>query len=151
MAAVPNTILIIINTGRGRPYNHFAAYTFAWLARKFHNIKKVTILYGTYGIKMTEKGALAGLTITPEQKQVIASEFDREVLKAEKMPDNLEQLARFEKDKMEISIVSLGTFNVLEGIGKEVGDRSNIEDFIDPITLNEACRLMLEADQILYF
>ena len=151
MAAVPNTILIIINTGRGRPYNHFAAYTFAWLARKFHNIKKVTILYGTYGIKMTEKGALAGLTITPEQKQVIASEFDREALKAEKMPDNLEQLARFEKDKMEISIVSLGTFNVLEGIGKEVGDRSNIEDFIDPITLNEACRLMLEADQILYF
>jgi len=149
--AVPNTILIIINTGSERPYNQYAAYTFAWLARKLHNIKKVTILYGTYGIKMTEKGALAGLTITSEVKQVIASEFDREVLKAEKMPDNLEQLARFEKDKMEISIVSLGTFNVLEGIGKEVGDRSNMEDFIVPITLHEACRLMLEADQILYF
>jgi len=149
--AVPNTILIIINTGSEKPNNHFAAYTFAWLARKFFNIRKVTILYGTYGITMTEKGALAGLTMTPEVKQVVASEFDREVLKAEKMPDNLEQLARFERDKMEISIVSLGTFNVLEGIGKEVGDRSNIEDFIDPITLHEACRLMLEADQILYF
>jgi hypothetical protein len=149
--AVPNTILIIINTGRERPYNQYAAYTFAWVARKFYNIKKVTVMYGTYGIKMTEKGTLAGLSITPEVKQVIASEFDRKVLKAEKMPDNLEQLARFEKEKMEISIVSLGTFNVLEGIGKEVSDRSNIEDFIDPITLYEACRLMLEAEQILYF
>jgi len=149
--AVPNTILIIINTGRGKPNNHFAAYTFAWVARKFYNIKKVTIMYGTYGMKMTEKGTLAGLSITPDVKQVIASEFDREVLKAEKMPDNLEQLARFERDKMDISIVSLGTFHVLEGFSQEVRDKSNIEDFIDPITLYEACRLMLEADQILYF
>jgi hypothetical protein len=149
--AVPNTILIIINTGRGRPYNHQAAYTFAWMARKFHNITKVTVMYGTYGIKMTQKGSLAEIPISSEAKQVIASEFDREVLKAEKMPDNLEQLARFEKDKMDISIVSLGTFQVLEGIGKDVRDKSNIEDFIDPITLHEACKLMLDADQILYF
>jgi len=149
--AVPNNILIIINTGSERPYNHYAAYTFAWMARKFYNIKKVTVMYGTYGIRMTEKGTLAGFPILPETKQVIASEFERTVLKAEKMPDNLEQLARFERDKMDISIVSLGTFHVLEGFAEEIRDTSNIEDFIDPITLYEACKLMLEADQILYF
>ncbi|MBW1690073.1 MAG: hypothetical protein DRG87_12600 [Deltaproteobacteria bacterium] len=149
--AVPNNILIIINTGPEKQYNHQAAYTFAWVARKFYNIKKVTVMYGTYGIKMTKKGALAGIPITSEAKQVIASEFDRTVLKAEKMPDNLEQLARFEKDKMEISIVSLGTFHVLEGFAKEIRDTSNMDDFIDPITLHEACKLMLEADQIIYF
>ena len=149
--AVPNNILIIINTGSERPYNQYAAYTFAWVARKFYNVKKVTIMYGTYGIKMTKKGALAAIPITPEAKQVIASEFDRTVLKAEKMPDNLEQLARFERDKMEISIVSLGTFHVLEGFANEIRDTSNIEDFIDPITLYDASKLMLEADQILYF
>ena len=149
--AVPNNILIIINTGSGRPYNHYAAYTFAWVARKFYNIKKVTIMYGAYGIEMTKKGTLAGIPISSEAKKIISSEFDRKVLKEEKMPDNLEQLARFEKDKMEISIVSLGTFHVLEGLAKEIKDTSNIEDFIDPITLYEACKIMLEADQILYF
>jgi hypothetical protein len=149
--AVPNNILIIINTGPGRKYNHYAAYTFAWVARKFYNIKRVTIMYGTNGMKMTKKGSLAEIPIPPEAKEVIASEFDRKVLKAEKMPDNLEQLARFEKDKMEISIVSLGTFHVLDGFAKEIRDTSNIEDFIDPITLYEACKLMVEADQILYF
>jgi hypothetical protein len=84
-----------------------------------------------------------------EVKELTASQF--EGLKAEKLPDNLGQLARFEKDKMGISIVSCGTFHVLDGFAKEIQDKSNIEDFIDPIDLHESCRLMLEADKILYY
>jgi hypothetical protein len=63
----------------------------------------------------------------------------------------MEQLARFEKDKMGISIVSCGTFHVLDGFAKGIEDKSNIEDFIDPINLYEVCKLMLEADKILYY
>ena len=37
------------------------------------------------------------------------------------------------------------------GFAEEVDDRSEMEDFIDPIDLYETCRLMLEADKILYF
>ncbi len=149
--AEANNILIIINTGPERKYNHYAAYTFAWIARKFYNVKKVTVMYGAYGIGMTRKGSLAKISIPQDVKEVIASEFDRTVLKKENMPDNLEQLARFERDKMEISIVSLGTFHVLDGFSRSIEDRSNIEDFIDPITLYEACNLELKADKILYF
>jgi len=144
-----NNILIYINTGPDKRYNHFAAYTIAWVARKFYKTKKVTIMYGPHGILMTKKGTLAGFTMSADVKKLIASQF--EGLKAEKLPDHLEQLARFEKDKMGISIVSCGTFHVLDGFAKGIEDKSNIDDFIDPIDLYEGCKLMLEADQILYY
>ena len=147
--AVVDNILIFINTGSDKRYNHFAAYTIAWVARKFYKAKKVTIMYGPHGVSMTKKGTLAGFTMAADVKELIASQF--EGLKAEKLPDNMEQLARFEKDKMGISIVSCGTFHVLDGFAKGIEDKSKIEDFIDPINLYEVCKLMLEADQILYY
>ncbi len=147
--AVANDILIVINSGPEKRYNHYEAYTVAWVARRYYKVKKVTIMYGPEAVAMTKKGTLARFTMSPEVKELTASQF--EGLKAEKLPDHLEQLARFEKDKMEISIVSCGTFHVLAGFAKEIDDRSNIEDFIDPINLYDACRLMLEADQILYY
>ena len=147
--AVADNILIVINTGPDKRYNHFEAYTAAWVARKFYKVRKVTIMYGPHGVGMTKKGTLAEFTMTPDVKELIASQF--EGLKAEKMPDHLEQLARFEKEKMDISIVSCGTYHVLEGFAKGIEDKSNIEDFIDPINLYESCKLMLEADQILYY
>ncbi|MBW2334352.1 MAG: hypothetical protein JRF06_04535 [Deltaproteobacteria bacterium] len=106
-------------------------------------------MYGPHGVEMAKKGTLAKFVMTPDMKELTASQF--EGLKAEKLPDHLEQLARFERDKMGISIVSCGTCHVLDGFAKGIEDRSNIEDFIDPIDLFETCKLMLEADQILYY
>lgn len=147
--AVVDNILIVINTGSDKRWNHYTAYTSAWVARRYYKAKKVTIMYGPHGVEMAKKGALAKFIMTPDMKELTASQF--EGLKAEKLPDNLEQLARFERDKMEISIVSCGTCHVLDGFAKEIEDKSNIEDFIDPINLFETCKLMLEADQILYY
>jgi len=108
----------------------------------------VTIMYGPHGMELAKKVSFQPLPCQMTLK-LTASQF--EGLKAEKLPDNLEQLARFEKDKMGISIVSCGTFHVLDGFAKEIVDKTNIEDFIEPIDLHESCRLMLEADKILYY
>lgn len=94
--AVANDILIIINSGPDKRYNHYEAYTVAWVARKYYKAKKVTIMYGPQAVEMTKKGTLAGYTMTPEVKRLTASQF--EGLKAEKLPDHLEQLARFEQE-----------------------------------------------------
>jgi hypothetical protein len=147
--AVANDILIVINSGPEKRFNHYEAFTLAWVARKYYKAKKVTIMYGPQAVAMTKKGTLAGFTLTKEVRELTASQF--EGLKAEKLPVHLEQLARFERDKMEISIVSCGTYHVLEGFAESIDDKSNIEDFIEPINLYEACKLMLEADQILYY
>ena len=147
--AEANNILIIINTGADKKYNHYAAYTMAWVARKYYKAKKVTIMYGPHGVEMARKGALSHFTMTRETKELIAVQFDG--LLAEKLPDHLEQLARFEKEKMGISIVSCGTYHVLNGFAKGIKDSTDLEDFIDPIDLYESCKLMLDADQILYY
>jgi len=147
--AVANNILIVVNTGPEKRWNHYEAFTAAWVARRYYKAKKVTIMYGPQGIEMTRKGTLATFIMTQDMKVLTASQFER--LNAEKLPDHLEQLARFEKEKMEISIVSCGTYHVLSGFAQGIEDRSNIEDFIDPIDLYESCKLMLEADQILYY
>jgi predicted peroxiredoxin len=147
--AIVDNILIMINTGPDKKWNHYTAYTTAWVARRHYKVKKVTIMYGPHGVEMAKKGTLAKFVMTPDMKELTASQF--EGLKAEKLPDHLEQLARFERDKMGISIVSCGTCHVLDGFAKGIEDRSNIEDFIDPIDLFETCKLMLEADQILYY
>ena len=147
--AVVDNILIVINTGPDKRWNHYTAYTSAWVARRYYKAKKVTIMYGPYGAGMAKKGTLAKFIMTPDMKELTASQF--EGLKAEKLPDNLEQLARFERDKMGISIVSCGQYHVLEGFAQGIEDRSSIEDFIDSIDLYETCKLMLEADQILYY
>jgi hypothetical protein len=147
--AMAHNILLVINSGPEKRYNHYEAFTVAWVARRYYKARKVTIMYGPQGVEMTKRGTLATFTMTPEMKDLIASQF--EGLKAEKLPDHLEQLARFEREKMEISIVSCGTYHVLYGFAKDIRDRSGIEDFIDPIDLDESCKIMLEADQILYY
>ena len=147
--AMADNILIFINSGPEKKHTHYVAYNIAWVIRRYYNVKKVTIMYGPQAIAMTKKGTLASFVITPQIKKLTADQF--EGLKAEKLPDHLEQLARFEKDKMGIDIVSCGVFNVVEGFAKDIDDRSNIEDFIDPIKWPDACKLMLEADKILYY
>jgi len=147
--AVAENILIYINTGPDKRWNHFCSLYYCLGGAKVLYGKKVTIMYGPYGVSMTKKGTLAGFIMTDDVKELIASQFDG--LKAEKLPDHLEQLARFEKDKMGISIVSCGTFHVLDGFAKGIEDRSRIEDFIDPINVQDSCKIMLEADQILYY
>ena len=147
--AVTNDILIVINSGPEKRFNHYEAFTLAWVAKKYYKAKKVTIMYGPQAVVMTKKGTLAGFTLTSEVRELIASQF--EGLKAAKLPVHLEQLARFEREKMEISILSCGTYHVLEGFAEAIEDKSNIEDFIEPINLYESCKLMLEADQILYY
>jgi hypothetical protein len=66
------------------------------------------------------------------------------------LPNNLEQLARFEKDKLGVNIVSCGTFHVIDGAGKTLDDLSNIEDFITPVKLPQAAEAILAADKIHY-
>lgn len=122
MAAADN-ILIIINTGPDKRNNHYAAYNMAWVIRRYYKAKKVTIMYGPQAIAMTKKGNLASFVITPQLKKLTADQFDG--LKAEKLPDHLEQLARFEKDKMDIDIVSCGTFHVVEGFGSAIKGTSD--------------------------
>jgi len=46
---------------------------------------------------------------------------------------------------MGISIVSCGTYHVLEGFATEIEDTSNIEDFIDPIDVREGCKLLFRG------
>jgi len=91
---VANDILIVINSGPEKRFNHYEAFTLAWVAKKYYKAKKVTIMYGPQAVVMTKKGTLAGFTLTSEVRELTASQF--EGLKAEKLPIHLEQLARFE-------------------------------------------------------
>ena len=147
MAEVKN-FLVVVNSAADKPYNHYAAYVLAFMAKQVAKIENVTIYYGPYGVGMTKKGELAKLTIQNSVKELIASQIDG--LSASDLPDNLEQLARFEKEKLGISIVSCGTFHVIDGAGKTIEDRSNIEDFITPVKLPQAAEALLAADKIHY-
>ena len=73
-----------------------------------------------------------------------------EGLSASALPDNLEQLARFEKTQLGVNIVSCGTFHVIDGAGKSVEDTAGIEDFIVPVKLPQAAAAILGADKIHY-
>jgi hypothetical protein len=97
---------------------------------------------------MTKKGELAKLPITDDIKNLIAGQV--EGLSASMLPDNLEQLARFEKDQLGVNIVSCGTFHVIDGAGKSIEDTAAIEDFIVPVKLPDAAGALLNADKIHY-
>lgn len=140
--------LIVVNSGADKPYNHYAGYVVAFLAKQLAKIDTVTIYYGPLAIGMTKKGELAKLAITSEIKELIASQI--EGLSASDLPDNLEQMARFEKDKLGVNIVSCGTFHVIDGAGKTIDDKSNIEDFVIPVKLPQAAEAILGADKIHY-
>jgi hypothetical protein len=143
-----NSLLIVVNSGTDKPYNHYAAYVVAFMGKQIAKIENVTVYYGPYGIGMTRKGELAKLAIQNSIKELVASQI--EGLSASDLPDNLEQLARFEKDKLDINIVSCGTFHVIDGAGKSLDDTSNIEDFITPVKLPQAAEAILGADKIHY-
>lgn len=147
MAEIKN-FLIVVNSGPDKAYNHYAAYVVAFLAKQLAKIENVTIYYGPYGIGMTKKGELAKLAIQSSVKELVASQI--EGLSASDLPDNLEQLARFEKENLGISIVSCGTFHVIDGAGKAIDDTSGIENFITPVKLPQAAEALLGAEKIHY-
>ncbi len=147
MAKTEN-FLIVVNSGTDKPYNHYAAYVVAFLAKHVAKIPNVTVYYGPYGVAMTRKGELAKLPIQKEVKELIAGQVDG--LDASALPDNLEQLARFEKAQLGVNIVSCGTFHVIDGAGKSIEDTAGIEDFIVPVKLPDAAGALLGADKIHY-
>ena len=147
--AIPENLLIIVNTGTENPYNQYASYVVAFLAKKLANVANVTVYYGPNGVGMTKKGTLAGIPIPDSVKSLIADQIDG--LSASDLPDNLEQLARFEKDQLGVNIVSCATFNVIAELASSVDDISKIEDFITPVKLPQAAEALMAADKILYF
>jgi len=146
MAQTEN-LLIIVNTTEA--YNQYASYVVAFLAKKLGNVSKVTIFYGPQGVRMTKKGELRKLAISEEIKELIAAQI--EGLSASDLPDNLEQMVRFEKDQLGVTSASCATFHVIDDFAKEVDDTSNIDDFIVPVKLPQAWEAIAGADKILYY
>lgn len=142
-------LLIIVNTGSDKPYNQYAAYVVAFMAKQIAKIENVTIFYGPQGIGMSRKGELAKLAIPRSVKELIAGQLKG--VSPSDLPDNLEQMARFEKGKLGVNIASCGTFHVIDGFAKTIDDKSNIEDFVTPVKLPQAAETILGADKILYY
>ena len=148
MAEVKN-LVIEVNSGADKPYNQYAAYVAAFMAKQILKIPIVTIFYGAQGIGMVKKGELAKLAITGSVKELIAGQL--EGVSASDLPDNLALMARFVKDKLGVIIVSCGTFHVIDGFAKAIDDTSNIEDFIIPITLPQAAEGLQTVDRVIYY
>ncbi|KLU64131.1 hypothetical protein DEAC_c39460 [Desulfosporosinus acididurans] len=142
-------LLIIVNSGIDKPYNQYASYVVAFMSKYIAKIENVTLYYGPYGVNMSKKGMLASLKLTDDLKELIASQLDGVAKDA--LPDNLELMARFVKDKLGINIVSCATFNVIDGISQNLEDTSQMEDFIMPVKLPLAAQALIGADKILYF
>ncbi len=139
-------LLFMVNSGADKPFNHYAVFVVAFAAKYIGKIENVTIYYGAYGIEMTKKGKLKELAINDDIKKLVAGQI--EGLNPEDLPDNLEDLGRFLKEKMGVRIVSCATFHVIEGVGKDLNDTSNIVDFIEPVTIPEAANIFLAAEKI---
>ena len=142
------SFLIVVNSGSDKPYNHYASYVLAFVAKKVMGIENVTIFYGPEGVRMTKKGELAKLTIPDSAKNLIASQI--EGLNASDIPDNLAELGRFLRNSLGVNIYSCGTFNVIDGFASSIDDTSNIEDFITPVTIPQAGEALFGADLVHY-
>lgn len=142
-------LLIIVNSGMDKPYNQYASYVVAFMSKHIAKIENVTVYYGPYGVEMSKKGKLATLKLTDDLKELVASQLDGVTKDA--LPDNLELMARFVEDQLGINIVSCATFNVIEGISKNLEDTSQMEDFIMPVKLPLAAQTLIGADKIVYF
>ena len=140
-------LLLLVNTTE--PANQYASYVVAFMAKKLGNVPNVTIYYGPSAVSMVKKGELAKLAIPQEVKELIAGQLDG--LSAADLPDNLEQMARFQKDQLGVTIASCATFHVIGGFASSVDDTSNIEDFIVPANLPAAWAGLDGADKVLYF
>ena len=147
MSEVKN-FLIIVNTGSDKPYNQYASYVLAFVAKKVQKVDNVTVFYGPQGVGMTKKGELAKLSIPKPVKELVAGQING--LSSNDLPDNLEQLARFENKQLGITIASCGTFHVIDGFAGSINDKSNIEDFIVPLTVPQAAEALLNADKVHY-
>ena len=141
-------LLIIVNTGADKPYNQYAAYVVAFVAKQVNKVENVTIFYGPQGVGMTKKGELAKFAIEDSVKELLAGQITG--LSASDLPDNLEELARFLNGSLGITIASCGTFHVIDGFAKTVDDKSNIEDFIVPLEVPQAVEALLAADKVHY-
>ncbi len=147
MAETKN-LLIVVNSGPDKPYNHYAAYVMAFMAKRVGRVPTVSIYYGPYGVAMTRKGELAKLGLDAALRELVAGQI--EGLMASNLPSNLLGLAHFVKTHLGVGIFSCGTFHVVDGIGTELEDVSNSEDFIVPLKLPQAVAALLEADKIHY-
>ncbi len=141
-------LLIVVNSGPDKPYNQYAAYVMAFLAKKVSQVPRVSIYYGPYGVSMTRKGELAKLALDAKLRELVAVQV--EGVMASNLPGDLLGLARFVKTYLGVGIFSCGTFHVLEGIGKDLEDVANIEEFVVPLKLPEAAAALLKADKIHY-
>jgi predicted peroxiredoxin len=140
--------LIVVNTPPDHPYNHYAAYVVAFLAKKLGSIPTVNVYYGPEGVRMTKKGELAKLACSDDLKNLIADQVDG--LNASDLPNNMEQMARFCKEELGVGIYSCGTFHVVDGLGQNLDDTASIEDFIVPLQLPQAAEALLAADKTHY-
>ena len=143
-----NDFFIVVNSEADKPYNQYAVYVTAFMAKQIAKIENVTVFYGPQGVGMTKKGELARLATQSSVKELIVGQI--EGLSAKDLPDNLEQLARFEKDKPGVNIASCATCHVIDGFAKTIDDKSNIEDFVTPAKLPQAAEAILGADKIHY-
>ncbi len=146
MSDTKNLLIIV---GTTEPANQYASYVVAFMAKKLGNVPNVTIFYGPNAVSMVKKGELAKLEIPQNVKELIAGQLDG--LSASDLPDNLEQMARFQKDQLGVTIASCATFHVIGGFADSVDDTSNIEDFVVPAPLPTAWGAIDGADKILYF
>jgi hypothetical protein len=146
MPQMENLLIVVDSTDL---YNQYAAYLDAFMARKLSNVPKVTIFYGPNCVSLTKKGELAKIPISAEVKELIAGQL--EGLSASDLPDNLEQMARFQKEQLGVNLFSCGTANVIDGFAKEIEDTSNVEDFIVPLKLPQVWEAYAGADKILFW
>ena len=146
MSDTKNLLLIVSTT---EPANQYASYVIAFMAKKLGNVPNVTIFYGPNAVSMVKKGELAKLELPQNVKELIAGQLDG--LSAADLPDNLEQMARFQKDQLGVTIASCATFHVIGGFAESVDDTANIEDFIVPVKLPDAWGAIDGADKVLYF
>ena len=97
---------------------------------------------------MSKKGELAKLAIPDAVKELVAGQIDG--LSAGDLPDDLEQLARFENSQLGITIASCGSLHVIDGFADSIDDKSNIEDFIVPLKVPQAAEALFNADKVHY-
>ena len=140
-----NLLIVVDSTA---PYKQYAPYLDAFMAKQISKVPKVTIFYGPNCVGLTKKGELAKIPIADEVKELIASQF--EGLTSD-LPDNLEQMARFQKEQLGVEIQSCGTATVLECFAGSIDDVSNIDDFFVPQKLPQVWANYAEADKILFW
>ncbi|MCD6151863.1 MAG: hypothetical protein J7J70_09480, partial [Deltaproteobacteria bacterium] len=104
MSETKNLLLVVSTT---EPANQYASYVIAFMAKKLGNVPNVTIFYGPNAVSMAKKGELAKLELPQNVKELIAGQLDG--LSAADLPDNLEQMARFQKDQLGVTIASCAT------------------------------------------